>query len=334
MSNKKENGYCTYDDLTFEDRVAQLQFENGWGVSVIDLENRPGCYEVAVLDSEGQLNYNTDITDDVIWVDDKDKLNETLQNIQNLDSNGRLPHNQNTERSQMRQVRCGLMRAESQNSLRAEVIASLRAEVLASFSTIAMSTPYPSVAIAAMMATERLVIRDNTDAPLVPPASRVYGNALMNPACNRDVVDVARDSTNNILNNAAERDLPNVQMSLQDTQNLLDQSELRFSNNRQIPDIEIPASSRNCMQTKYGAIDPMTEERTGHVLFQTPNGNHRVAPKKDIPDTYLDQNGNFTESSIKDNLTIKAKNNTQENNKDNKLTTAILNTLGNNECVK
>ena len=251
MSNKKENGYCTYDT-------------------------------------------------------DKEELNE--------------------ERTQMRRVRCSLTRATSQNSLRTEVIAS--------FSTITVSTPYPSVVIAAMMSTEALVIQNNTtDTSLVPAASRVYENALRNPASNRDVVDVARDSMNNILSNSAERDLPKVRMSLQDIQNLLDQSKLRFNNNRQISDIEIPASSRNCMQTKYGAIDPMTEERTGHVLFQTPNGDHRVAPKKDIPDTYLDQNGNFTELSTKDSITIRAKNQEQENNA-NKLATVINIKLAQDEMHK
>ncbi len=48
------------------------KFPNGHGASVVQGPNVYGSYELAVLDSNGKIDYKTGITDDVEgWLDDK-----------------------------------------------------------------------------------------------------------------------------------------------------------------------------------------------------------------------------------------------------------------------
>jgi hypothetical protein len=61
------------------------QFENGYGASVVKHDSsyggKQGLYEIAVLDSTGDLCYSTPITDDVIGFATEDKVLDTLQMI-------------------------------------------------------------------------------------------------------------------------------------------------------------------------------------------------------------------------------------------------------------
>ena len=68
--------------------TARIQFDNGYGASVIKGEHsyggRDGLYEVAVLDSNGQLNYFTPITDDVIGYLRPEDVTDVMVKIQLL----------------------------------------------------------------------------------------------------------------------------------------------------------------------------------------------------------------------------------------------------------
>jgi len=68
-----------FKDLEFEPHrigegiIAHMCFNNGYGVSVIQTPysygNKQGEYELAVLNSEGEITYETPITGDVIgWL--------------------------------------------------------------------------------------------------------------------------------------------------------------------------------------------------------------------------------------------------------------------------
>lgn len=67
---------------------ARMMFENGYGVSVIKTSfsygGGKGLYELAVLDTNGEITYDTDVTDDVIGFLTPDKVTETMSFIQIL----------------------------------------------------------------------------------------------------------------------------------------------------------------------------------------------------------------------------------------------------------
>ena len=64
------------------------EFENGYGASVVKHDGsyggKQGLYEIAVLDSTGDLCYSTPITDDVIGYANEDKIKDTLDRIKSL----------------------------------------------------------------------------------------------------------------------------------------------------------------------------------------------------------------------------------------------------------
>ena len=64
------------------------QFENGYGASIVKHDTsyggKQGLYEIAVLDSTGDLCYSTPITDDVIGWATEDKVLDTLHRIKML----------------------------------------------------------------------------------------------------------------------------------------------------------------------------------------------------------------------------------------------------------
>lgn len=75
---------------------AIINFPNGFGASIVSNDmsygGRAGLFEVAVIDKNGNLTQDTDITDDVVgWLDEKD-VERTLSAIRQLDSNGNLPN--------------------------------------------------------------------------------------------------------------------------------------------------------------------------------------------------------------------------------------------------
>lgn len=64
------------------------KFGNNYGASVVcrtgSYGNDKGLFEVAVLDLNGDIVYDTPVTDDVIGYLDFDGVAKTLQQIQNL----------------------------------------------------------------------------------------------------------------------------------------------------------------------------------------------------------------------------------------------------------
>ena len=86
----------TFDDLTFEKIEvpyntgvhAQCVFDNGYGVSAVlsDMSygNKEGLYELAVLDSDGQITYETPITTDVLGWLTEDDVTRHMRSIQEL----------------------------------------------------------------------------------------------------------------------------------------------------------------------------------------------------------------------------------------------------------
>jgi len=67
----------TFKDLEFIELdphmngvAARIMFENGYGVSVVrhsfSYGGNSGLYELAVLDADGEITYDTDVTDNVI----------------------------------------------------------------------------------------------------------------------------------------------------------------------------------------------------------------------------------------------------------------------------
>lgn len=86
--------YKTFDDLEFrphpygEGVVSQIMFDNGYGASVVRHESsyggQKGLYELAVLDKDGKLTYDTPITDDVVGYLSPEQVTEYLFRIQDL----------------------------------------------------------------------------------------------------------------------------------------------------------------------------------------------------------------------------------------------------------
>jgi len=86
----------TFDDLEFKDITVEynsgvhsrMMFENGYGVSVVKTEmsygSKEGLYELAVLDSTGEITYDTPITTDVIGWLTEEKVTQTMKSVQEL----------------------------------------------------------------------------------------------------------------------------------------------------------------------------------------------------------------------------------------------------------
>lgn len=86
----------TFDDIKFETIEinylpgikGRLMFENGYGISVIKHKfsygGEKGLFEIAVLDSTGELTYETPITNDVIGNLTAEKVSDYMRKIQNL----------------------------------------------------------------------------------------------------------------------------------------------------------------------------------------------------------------------------------------------------------
>ena len=83
----------TFSDLQFKTKpnfgvYATINFENGYGASVIKNDfsygGKMGLYELAVLDSDGEITYKTSITSNVIGYLSESAVSEILIKIQQL----------------------------------------------------------------------------------------------------------------------------------------------------------------------------------------------------------------------------------------------------------
>jgi hypothetical protein len=68
--------------------MSRMMFENGFGVSVVShtfsYGGKDGLFEVAVLDKDGDLTYNTPVTNDVVGYLNPDEVTEIMEEVQKL----------------------------------------------------------------------------------------------------------------------------------------------------------------------------------------------------------------------------------------------------------
>lgn len=86
--------FKTFDDIEFVSYEevggvgGRIIFDNGYGASVVSHQysygGKKGLYELAVLDNDGQLTYDTPITNDVMGYLTPEKVTEILIQIQDL----------------------------------------------------------------------------------------------------------------------------------------------------------------------------------------------------------------------------------------------------------
>lgn len=85
----------TFKDLQFKPHpmhesgiMSRIMFDNGFGASVVKTPytygGKEGLYELAVLDSDGQLTYDTPVTSDVEGYLKEEDVTKLLTQIQNL----------------------------------------------------------------------------------------------------------------------------------------------------------------------------------------------------------------------------------------------------------
>ena len=85
----------TFNDLEFVPHsvgmggvMSRIVFDNGYGASIVCTPHTyggdKGLYEVAVLDSEGMLTYDTPVTDDVIGYLRPEDVTDVMEKIQQL----------------------------------------------------------------------------------------------------------------------------------------------------------------------------------------------------------------------------------------------------------
>ena len=67
---------------------SRIMFENGFGVSVVShtysYGGKAGLFEVAVLNKDGDLTYDTPVTNDVVGYLNPDEVTEIMEQVQNL----------------------------------------------------------------------------------------------------------------------------------------------------------------------------------------------------------------------------------------------------------
>jgi len=86
-----------FEDLEFElindapfmvGKKSRMHFDNGYGVSVVSHSysygGRDGLYELAVLDSNDEITYDTTVTNDVIGYLTEEEVSNVMKEVQNL----------------------------------------------------------------------------------------------------------------------------------------------------------------------------------------------------------------------------------------------------------
>ena len=67
---------------------SRMTFENGYGVSVVShtysYGGKDGLFEIAVLDKDGNLTYDTPVTNDVIGYLTEEDVTDVLKQVQEL----------------------------------------------------------------------------------------------------------------------------------------------------------------------------------------------------------------------------------------------------------
>lgn len=89
MKTFKDIEFQTISDEFMNGKTGRIYFENGWGASVVShtfsYGGKDGLYELAVLDSNGELHYDNPIAHgDVVGYLKEEEVNDLLTQIQNL----------------------------------------------------------------------------------------------------------------------------------------------------------------------------------------------------------------------------------------------------------
>ena len=88
MKKFEDLEFIKLDDGFMKGVQCRMMFENGFGVSVVShtysYGGKDGLFEVAVLDKDGDLTYNTPVTNDVVGYLNPDEVTEIMEEVQNL----------------------------------------------------------------------------------------------------------------------------------------------------------------------------------------------------------------------------------------------------------
>ena len=88
MKKFEDLEFIKLDDGFMKGVQCRMMFENGFGVSVVShtysYGGKDGLFEVAVLGKDGDLTYNTPVTNDVVGYLNPDEVTEIIEQVQNL----------------------------------------------------------------------------------------------------------------------------------------------------------------------------------------------------------------------------------------------------------
>ena len=88
MKQFKDLEFTSLDTDFLSGKKSRIQFDNGYGASVVSHNfsygGKQGLYEIAILDNEGDICYDTPITNDVIGHLTEEDVTEVLIKIQSL----------------------------------------------------------------------------------------------------------------------------------------------------------------------------------------------------------------------------------------------------------
>jgi hypothetical protein len=88
MKKFEDLDFIKLDDGFMKGVKCRMMFENGFGVSVVShtysYGGKDGLFEIAVLDEDGCLTYNTPVTNDVVGYLNPDEVTDIMEQVQNL----------------------------------------------------------------------------------------------------------------------------------------------------------------------------------------------------------------------------------------------------------
>jgi hypothetical protein len=88
MKKFEDLDFIKLDDGFMKGVKCRMMFENGFGVSVVShtysYGGKDGLFEVAVLGKDGDLTYDTPVTNDVVGYLNPDEVTEIMEQVQNL----------------------------------------------------------------------------------------------------------------------------------------------------------------------------------------------------------------------------------------------------------
>jgi hypothetical protein len=88
MKKFEDLDFIKLDDGFMKGVQCRMMFENGYGVSVVShtysYGGKDGLFEVAVLGKDGNLTYDTPVTNDVVGYLTEEDVTDVLKQVQEL----------------------------------------------------------------------------------------------------------------------------------------------------------------------------------------------------------------------------------------------------------